>query len=397
MNQKINFLCCVAFVICLNAKGQTIIHDKNKIIQPTHLAGFYKKIAIPNQPVKILHLGDSHIMIGNFANEIRRLLDSVFGIQSYGWVFPNQIGRFNTFYTNSKVWTGKTSFANNLHKENQYQNGIAGQSVQFWDQMTTFELSLKNIPDKFKNFNQFKVLYQSDSSVKMYAQVYDSTNRGIVNSAEKESDNFYAFGGKEKITEFNFNKNFNKLKITVDKKDSGSLFNLLGIYLENTNNKGIVYNSLGVGGSSLYSITNNNSLLIHDINFYQPDLIILSFGSNDAYNKTFDTVKYQTKLENFIDSITSKQPHISFLLTAPPDSRSRNREPVSLNAIQEIFNTVSQSRTNVAYWDLRSIMGGRNSVLNWLKHHLASKDKLHYTKAGYDIQAGLLIKALLKE
>jgi hypothetical protein len=41
-------------------------------------------------------------------------------------------------------------------------------------------------------------------------------------------------------------------------------------------------------------------------------------------------------------------------------------------------------------------MGGKNSVLNWLKYKLAATDKLHYTKAGYNLQAELLINALLK-
>ena len=49
-------------------------------------------------------------MIGNFSNEIRRLFDSAFTVKSYGWSFPNQIGRFNTFYTTSKLISGKTSF-----------------------------------------------------------------------------------------------------------------------------------------------------------------------------------------------------------------------------------------------------------------------------------------------
>ena len=56
---------------------------------------------------------------------------------------------------------------------------------------------------------------------------------------------------------------------------------------------------------------------------------------------------------------------------------------------------VAEKHSNVAFWDLRSIMGGKNSVLNWFKLKLAATDKLHYTKAGYELQAQLLIKALL--
>jgi lysophospholipase L1-like esterase len=198
------------------------------------------------------------------------------------------------------------------------------------------------------------------------------------------------------VSAFNLNNNYNKIKITVEKKDSSDIFNLLGIYLDNKDEKGIVYNSLGVGGSSLYSITDHNSLLVDNISNYGPDLIILSFGSNDAYYKNFDNNNYKLKLVEFIKNISSKNPNTTFLLTSPPDSRSKNREPVSLPAIQQIFSEIAETRNNVAYWDLRSIMGGENSVNNWLKNKLAENDKLHYTKAGYDLQAQLLIKALLK-
>jgi lysophospholipase L1-like esterase len=398
MNIKLNLLISLLLICSIHIKSQTVLLEENKILQQNHLSNFYKKISIQNENIKILHLGDSHIMIGNFTNEIRRLLDSALGVQSYGWVFPNQIGKYNTFYTNSRVILGKTGFANNLQKEINYLNGITGQSIQFLDQKTEIEFSLKNIPEKFLYFNTLKILYQGDSTINFTVSVYDSTSKNIqlIDTISTARGLTYHFANNEKSTEFIFNKPVNKLKLSVEKKDSSNLFNLLGFYLENKKNKGVIYNSLGVGGSSLYSITNNNSLLINDINHYQPDLIIISFGSNDAYNKSFDSVKYRTKLESLIDSIIVQQPTISILLTSPPDSRSKNREPVCIDKIQEVFLKISESRSNVAYWDLRTIMGGKNSVLNWLKYKLAATDKLHYTKAGYNLQAELLIKALLK-
>lgn len=398
MYKQINLLVCLLFLYSLQIKSQTILLEENKILQQSHLSDFYNKLRNNNENIKILHLGDSHIMIGNFANEIRRLLDSAMGVKSYGWVFPNQIGKYNTFYTNSRVLLGKTSFANNLYKEHSYLNGIAGQSIQFLEQKTEIDFSLKGLPEKYLYFNKLKILYQGDSTVSFNISVYDSTSKNmqLVDTINNIRGITYHYSNNERSTEFVFNKPVNKLKLSVEKKDSSNLFNLLGLYLDNTKNNGITYNSLGVGGSSLYSITNNNSLLINDINNYQPDLIILSFGSNDAYNKSFDSIKYKTKLENFIDSITIRQPEISILLTSPPDSRSKNREPVCIDKIQEVFLKISENRYNVAYWDLRAIMGGKNSVLNWLKYKLAATDKLHYTKAGYNLQAELLIKALLK-
>lgn len=396
MNYKI-FLIIIAILKLTNkSNAQVFDEEKNKILYQKHLNHFYKKVEENESEVKVLHLGDSHIMIGHFSNEIRRLFDNAIGVKSYGWVFPNQIGRFNTFYTNSKTVTGKTDFTNNLKKEGKYFNGIAGQSIQFLDAKTEIEFSLKNLPDSLMYFNKLKILYQTDTTT-ILLTAYDSSNKSIIKKDTFTSLNTTtkSFPNNQKISEYNLNRYYNKLKLSVDKSDSTKQFNLLGIYLENTNKSGMIYNSLGVGGSSLYSITNNNSLLLSDINIYKPDLIILSFGSNDAYSKTFDTVKYRSKLEDFIDSIVNKQPNISILLTAPPDSRSKNREPISIEKIQGVFLRIAETHSNVAFWDLRSIMGGKNSVLKWLNLKLAATDKLHYTKAGYELQAQLLIKALL--
>lgn len=398
MNAKKTFLIYILLGFFIQMNGQSFDIEKNRILHESHLFGFYNKIKEHVSETKVLHLGDSHVMIGHFSNEIRRLFDSAFTVQAYGWSFPNQIGRFNTFYTTSKLISGKTSFSNNLQTEKKYPNGISGQSIQFLDTKTEIEFSLKNLPVNFQYFNKLRILYQADAAINMALTVYDSSNKNIVkfDTISNLRANTSFFSKNERITEFGFTSNYNKLKLNVEKKDSSSLFNLLGIYLENTNKKGITYNSLGVGGSSLYSITNNNSLLLNDINIYQPDLIILSFGSNDAYNKTFDSIKYKSKLEFFIDSIVKKQPNVSILLTSPPDSRSKNREPVSIEKIQEVFLRIAETHPNVAYWDLRSIMGGKNSIMEWLKLNLAAPDKLHYTKAGYELQAQLLIKALLK-
>lgn len=397
MNYKIFLILITIFKLTNEGNAQVFDEEKNKILYQKHLNHFYKKIEENESEVKVLHLGDSHIMIGHFSNEIRRLFDSAIGIKSYGWVFPNQIGRFNTFYTNSKTVTGKTTFINNLQKEGKYLNGIAGQSIQFQNAKTEIEFSLKNLPDSLMYFNKLKILYQTDTTTTVLLTAYDSSNKSLIKTDKfaSLSTTTKNFPNNQKISEYNLNRYYNKLKLSVDKSDSTKQFNLLGIYLENTNKSGMIYNSLGVGGSSLYSITNNNSLLLSDINIYKPDLIILSFGSNDAYSKTFDTVKYKSKLENFIDSIVNKQPNISILITAPPDSRSKNREPVSIEKIQEVFLRIAETHPNVAFWDLRSIMGGKNSVLRWLNLKLAATDKLHYTKAGYELQAQLLIKALL--
>ena len=48
---------------------------------------------------------------------------------------------------------------------------------------------------------------------------------------------------------------------------------------------------------------------------------------------------------------------------------------------------------NAAYWDLFGVMGGLNSIRLWEYEGLAKRDKVHFTPAGYVLQADLLFKA----
>jgi lysophospholipase L1-like esterase len=399
MYNKLLFLLIINFIITHNnIHAQKIRPDINKIFKREHLNLFYNKLNKKQDVIKILHLGDSHIMIGHFSNEIRRILDSAFGIISYGWTFPNQIAKYNTLYTNSKLNTGKTSFFNNLYKEGLYQNGIAGQSIQLLDTINEIEFSLKNVPSKFQFFNTINILYQSDSNVNLTLYAFDTTDINIKKDSLINSPpliNFYP--KKEQISTFTLNNNYNKIKINVKKTDTSSLFNLLGIYLGNNNiTNGIVYNSLGVSGSNLNSIVNNNSLLIGDITTYKPDLIILSYGSNDVYRKSFDEKDYKDKIDSFIYSVSKTHPNVCFLITSPPVSRYKNKIPINFSKIKNVFIQVALKNNNVAYWDLRTIMGSNTSILKLLKLKLASFDKLHYTKDGYILQANLLMNAMLK-
>jgi hypothetical protein len=49
------------------------------------------------------------------------------------------------------------------------------------------------------------------------------------------------------------------------------------------------------------------------------------------------------------------------------------------------------------FWDLFEIMGGLNSVRTWEEHGLAKRDKIHFTKAGYILEADLFSNAFVRD
>ena len=157
---------------------------------------------------------------------------------------------------------------------------------------------------------------------------------------------------------------------------------------------GIIYNNCAVGGAQFSHICNNASYALGQIEDLNPDLIILSYGSNDSYTTKFNGNLYHKMVGGFIDSLKLLLPKTNFILTSPPDTRSKDRFPRNVDSIQLVFHQLSQEK-DIAYWDLRTQMGGNGSLYTWLKNGLAAKDKLHFTKTGYTLQAKLFINALI--
>ncbi len=51
-------------------------------------------------------------------------------------------------------------------------------------------------------------------------------------------------------------------------------------------------------------------------------------------------------------------------------------------------------RHNAVVWDFFEIMGGFHTIRIWQAYGLASKDRTHFTREGYELQAQLLFSAI---
>ncbi|MGL4328402.1 MAG: SGNH/GDSL hydrolase family protein, partial [Tannerellaceae bacterium] len=49
----------------------------------------------------------------------------------------------------------------------------------------------------------------------------------------------------------------------------------------------------------------------------------------------------------------------------------------------------------IAYWDLYEVTGGKGSCKNWYSSKLMSRDRIHFTQDGYQLQGDLLYNALI--
>lgn len=145
-----------------------------------------------------------------------------------------------------------------------------------------------------------------------------------------------------------------------------------------------------------------------------PDLIIVSFGTNECHGMGYDPQAHRRQLETVYDRLTRACPEAVIMLTTPPgDYLSRSttqpvrrgartqRRRVSVRGANpmtakcaEVIRTFGREK-GLAVWDLNAIAGGESSASNWVAARLMRPDRIHFTPEGYRLHGCLLGEAIL--
>ena len=167
---------------------------------------------------------------------------------------------------------------------------------------------------------------------------------------------------------------------------------------QETGEPGIVYHMLGVNGAT--SVTFADEVKIKEIAFLHPDLVIVSFGTNEAHGRRYQPREHEMQIDGLLSMLKAACPEAVFLLTTPPGAyagrrRSRTVNPRTATAARVIKEYAQEHK--MAVWDLYHIVGGKTDACrNWTKHHMFRADGIHFTPEGYRLQGNLLHQALIK-
>lgn len=161
---------------------------------------------------------------------------------------------------------------------------------------------------------------------------------------------------------------------------------------------GLVYHAIGQNGATAADFCNPEKM--KQMAALHPDLIILSFGTNESHNRRYDPVEHYAQLDALLTLLRHYAPDATVMLTTPPGSyvRASRRQYVINPRTEKAVNTILTfgRKKGLAVWDLYNIAGGpKQACLNWKNNRLMQRDQVHYTHQGYTIQGNLLGEALL--
>lgn len=165
-----------------------------------------------------------------------------------------------------------------------------------------------------------------------------------------------------------------------------------------TGEAGIVYHILGINGAT--NVTFSVEEKMEEVAALKPDLIILSFGTNEAHSRRYLAPAHKMQIDRLVMMLKKACPEAVFLLTTPPGAyvgrrRSRTVNPRTVTVARIIKEYACEHQ--MAIWDMYTIVGGKTDACrNWTKHHMFRADGIHFTPEGYRLQGNLLHQALIK-
>lgn len=163
------------------------------------------------------------------------------------------------------------------------------------------------------------------------------------------------------------------------------------------------YTDVGINGAFCVTFTRPDRL--ESVVSLHPDLVILSFGTNESHNRRYNSMLHYRQMEELVGLLRDSLPGVPMLMTTPPGSyesilrRGRRRTYQVNTRTETVVNTIRRfaDDNGLAVWNMYHILGGRRrACLNWWESGLMRPDHIHYLAPAYELQGQLFYQALIK-
>ncbi len=329
-----------------------------------------------DRPVRIVHYGDSQIEMDRISQDLRQELQERFGGGGTG-LFPavSNVPSASIYKSASGGFAQYTMYGDSTTQRaghNRY--GMLAQVVKLSGGGT---ISLRGTKNKLaregvKTFESVSVLYGRGESLEVKAVSDTLKPVPVVENGENGT-----------LVTWNFGRPVRKA--TLSFRGSAE------IYAVGTDGAGgVAVDNIPLRGSSGTIFSRISKPLMEDC-FALTDtrLIILQFGGNmmPMVRSTKTIEQYQEQIQKQLAYFHEVAPQAKILFIGPSDmGKSVNGRIVTWPHLPEMVDSLKATvlRNDAAYWDLYRMMGGENSMVQWVKHRpaYAGPDYIHFTPAG---------------
>jgi len=329
-----------------------------------------------DRPVRIVHYGDSQIEMDRISQDLRQALQERFGGGGTG-LFPavSNVPSASIYKSASGGFAQYTMYGDSTTQRaghNRY--GMLAQVVKLSGGGT---ISLRGTKNKLaregvKTFESVSVLYGRGESLEVKAVSDTLKPVPVVENGENGT-----------LVTWNFGRPVRKA--TLSFRGSAEIY---AVGADGAG--GVAVDNIPLRGSSGTIFSRISKPLMEDC-FALTDtrLIILQFGGNmmPMVRSTKTIEQYQEQIQKQLAYFHEVAPQAKILFIGPSDmGKSVNGRIVTWPHLPEMVDSLKATvlRNDAAYWDLYRMMGGENSMVQWVKHRpaYAGPDYIHFTPAG---------------
>jgi LysM repeat protein len=351
------------------------------------VAQFFQKLTQTDQKrVSILYVGDSHVQADDFTGELRNQFQQTYGFGGRGMVFPYSTARTHAAVDYVTSHTGRWLYAKNIELNPQLPLGVSGASSKTVDSNASFKLSFRGSIQP--SFTRIKVFLKKDAgSYDFFIRSGNSNVRVDVFDPEKPAESNMVVVDLPGVG--------NDFQFSLKKSDSAQKsFEIYGISIENPEDKGVLFHSVGINGAGHYSLLRQN-LMAEQLSLMAPDAVILDLGANDFYRGTLNKEEFSNNLLKIVNTIRSSAPQTCIILSCSQDIYRGGYSLPDCLIFSDVIKTFAQ-RNRCAFYDWYWVSGGRFSMMKWSQSGLAKWDLVHLTHPGYLLKGQLMAESYAK-
>jgi lysophospholipase L1-like esterase len=358
------------------------------------LRPFFQQLArledTPRQQVRILQLGDSHTAADFMSGRLREKMQSQFGHGGRGLLPPGLPFRGVRQAGFKVVVGGNWEYENSLNPRHDGPFGIGGFNT------TSRAANASIAVDSETPFDRVTLsLWQQPGGGRLDVEIDGRVMDRIETGA----------GSGLLMKRYDASSARNLRLIAADRRPVTVLdYGIAG------RSAGIVYDSLGVVGATVSIFDRWDSATVQQqIAQLQPALIILAFGTNEAYADSVDETAYASQFANAIRRVKSAAPNAAIAVIGPPDllkpqagCRPATQScswmpPGALTPVRAVQRRLAYSE-GFFFWDWSSLMLASGGMGAWAEAAtpLARPDRVHLSVEGYTQSADGFYDAIMR-
>jgi lysophospholipase L1-like esterase len=377
-------------LISFEFKTYGLAIDSLNIIQnKQHLDEFYEHLYQlkhrSEKRVNIIHLGDSHIQADFLTKAVRNNFQNYFGNAGRGLIVPGRVAGtnepFNIQTSSNVTWEAKRC----VHPDKLLPIGIGGITIRSGIATNRLYVYMNDQTQDY-SFKTIRLFHLKDGS-SFGLSLKDNAFKGL--DAKISSDTI------KNLTSFELPSRMSGVVIESTKHDSiQNHTTIFGMSLEN-GDAGVLYHVIGVNGAK-YAHYNVAKYFAPQTHKLDPQLFIISLGTNEALDYPYLDKKLFTNIENLVYSLRANNPLAKFIIVTPPDCfMKRTKQNPGIQKIRESLIQFAVEN-GLSFYDMHQALGGEGSATYWKEAQLLRADGVHFSKDGYEYQGNLLFHAIIK-